>query len=536
MHRTLAFLVMPCIAALTAGAAAQSPLTTTFVSSTFLAATTGVTVYFDLAVNTAVDVNRIDANFYGAAGPQVRLEVWGRNGTHIGNNSSNSGWTLLGVSSTVSSSGRDVPTQCPFPTPFRLLPGINGIAVQHFGAGAAYTAGTGVGQPFASTAEMTLLQGGSSNPPIFVGTQNAPRVMNCSIHYTPVGGFATASTYGQGCGGIAQYQSWYENFPAQTFDLGGTATTTRSILHVATATGYVVVPGTGQWFTPTSAALPLANDSVSGPHALGFTFAMPNAAPTPSVWVADDGYLWLQAGGIADFTPAVNELLTQGARMAPLWLSMNPSGGIHFDLDPLGNVAYVTWLNVPATGAAGAAITMQVALFANGDFEFRYGPETVSTAGNTFALAGVSTGGGVLDPGNRDVSATLPFTLGPDLQVPNVAHAASARPVLGSTIQLQTTNAPAAAIVGLTFLSVTKIDPGIDLTALGMPGCRLYQNLDVALTTPLAAGSGSQPFPIPSSLALIGFLVATQAGVLHPPANALGLLSSNGVELRLDAF
>ena len=90
MHRR--FLVPSfLLAALAATAAAQSPLTTTFASSTFLAATTGVTVYFDLDVNVAVDVNQIDANFYGAAGPQVRIEVWGRTGTHVGNNTSNSG-------------------------------------------------------------------------------------------------------------------------------------------------------------------------------------------------------------------------------------------------------------------------------------------------------------------------------------------------------------------------------------------------------------------------------------------------------------
>jgi hypothetical protein len=528
-------LVLPL--ALAGAAAAQSPLTTTFTSSTFLAATTGVTVYFDLDVGTAVDVNRIDANFYGAAGPQVRIEVWGRAGTHVGNNSSSSGWTLLGVSSTVTSMGRDVATPCPFPTPFQLQPGVNGIAVQHFGAGAAYTAGTGVGLPYSSTAEMTFRQGGASNPPIFNGTQNAPRVMNCAIHYTPVGGFATATAYGDGCGGTAQFQSWYENFPAQTFDLGGTATTVNSILHLANPSGYTVVPGTGAWFTPTSAPLALANDSLSPPQPLGFTFAMPNAAPTTSVVVADDGYLWLQPGGIADFTPAVNELLTQGARIAPLWVSLTPStGAIHFDVDPLGNVAYVTWLGVQATGAAGATITMQVALFASGDFEFRYGQETISQLGNTFALAGVSTGGGALDPGNRDVSATLPFVLAPDLVVPDLAHAASARPVLGTTIQLVTTNAPAAAIVGLTFLSFTKIDPGVDLTALGMPGCSLYQSLDVALTMPVAGGAGSVPFAIPGNTVFLGLLVATQSGVLHPPANPLGLLSSNGVELVLNSL
>lgn len=523
---------------LAASLAAQSPLTTTFTSSTFLAATTGVTVYFDLDVVSAVDVHQLDANFYGAAGPQVRVEVWGRLGTHIGNNSSSLGWTLLGVSNTVTSAGRDNPTVCPFPTPFRLLPGVNGIAVQHFGAGAAYTAGTGVGLPYASTTEMVFRQGGASNPPIFAGTQNAPRVMNCNIHYTPVGGFAAATTYGTGCGGTSQFASYYENFPALGFDLGGTATTVTSLLHIANANGYTVVPGPGAWFTPVSAPLALANDAVSAAQPLGFAFTLPNGTPTTSVFVCDNGYLWLNTAGIADFTPAVNELLTQGARLCPLWMSLNPTGGgaVHFDVDPPNNAAYVTWLNVPEQGNAAATITMQVALFANGDFEFRYGAETIATAGNTFGLVGMSPGTNGLDPGNRDLSASLPFVTGPDLFVPDMALAAGARPVLGTTIALNTTDVPPAGLLGIQFLSFTKLDPGLDLTGLGMPGCSLYQSMDVALTFPLAGGAGSQPFAIPNNLAFIGLVVAAQSGALAPGANPLGLMSSNGVELLLDVF
>lgn len=520
-----------------ASLAAQSPLTTTFTSSTFLAATTGVTVYFDLDVNTAVDVQQIDANFYGAAGPQVHIEVWGRNGTHIGNNTSSAGWTLLGVSNTVASAGRDNPTACPFPVAFRLQPGVNGIAVQHFGAGAAYTAGTGVGLPYSSTAEMVFRQGGSANPPIFVGTQNAPRVMNCNIHYTPVGGFASATAYGTGCGGTSQYASYYENFPAAGFDLGGTVSSVTSVMHVATANGYAVVPGSGAWFTPVSAPLALANETISAAQPLGFTFAPPNGPPTTSVWICDNGYLWLNSAGIADFTPAVNELLTQGARLCPLWMSLNPAiGSIHFDVDPVLSAAYVTWLGVAEAGNGAATVTMQVALFGNGDFEFRYGPETLSTLGTTFGLVGASPGNGGLDPGNRDLSATLPFVTGPDLVIPDMALAASARPRLGTTISLDTTDVPAAGLLGIQFLSFTKLLPGLDLTGLGMPGCTLYQAMDVALTFPLAGGSGSQPFAIPNNLAFQGLLVAAQSGALAPTANALGLLSSNGVELVLDVF
>lgn len=530
-------LLLPIAFALTAAVSSQSPLTTTFTSSTFLAATTGVTVYFDLDVRTAVDIAQIDANFYGAAGPQVRIEVWVRNGTHIGNNSSSGGWTLAGVSNTVTSNGRNVATPCPFATPFRLQPGLNGIAVQHFGAGAAYTAGTGTGAIYSSTAEMDFRQGGASNPPIFGGTQNAPRVMNCSIHYTPVGGFATAAPYGSGCGGISNHASYYENFPSRTFDLGGGATTVNSLLHIATSTGYLVTPGTGAWFTPTSAPLALTDNSVSAAQPLGFTFTMPNGTPTTDVWICDDGYIWVNAAGIADFTPAVNELLTQGARIAPCWMALQPTGGaIHFDTDPTNNAAYVTWLGVPETGNSASNVTMQVAMFANGDVEFRYGQESLSTQSNTFALVGMSPGGGALDPGNRDLSATMPFQTAPDLVTPDLVLAASARPVIGTTISLDTTNVPASCALGASIFSLTKFDPGIDLTALGMPGCERYVGLDATVVFFPVGGVGSQAFAVPNNTAFVGVVMTVQSACLVPGVNQLGAISSNGVELGFDTL
>lgn len=514
-----------------ATAAGQSPLTTTFASSTFLASTGGVTVYFDLDVSTAVDINQIDANFYGGAGPLVYIEVWTFNGSHIGNTSSAIGWTQVGVSNTVVSAGRDNPTPCTFPTPFRLTPGVTGVAVQHFGAGAAYTAGTGTGLPYASTNEMTLLQGGSSNPPIFSGTQYAPRVMNCSIYYTSVPGFAAAATVGSGCGGTAEYSSYYENFPLQTFDLGGTATTYNSILHTYTGTGYVVSPGSGQWFTPV-ATTTVSDGTVSAAQALGFSFPLAVGSSTTDVWICDDGYLWLESAGIADFTPAVNEFLGQGFRMAPCWMSLTPASNIYFDLDPNGNAAYITWLDVAETGNLGSTISMQVALLASGDFEYRYGVETLTTLGNTFALVGVSPGGNALDPSNRDISATLPIILSPDLVTPSLELTSSNRPVLGTSWNLSVDNIPPTTVFGITLWSSS--DPAIaDLAALGLPGCQLRSNLDVVVGpwTPTGTNYAFALSVPPTPPSLVGVDVFTQAATFAaPPVNAFGAITSNGMK------
>lgn len=511
---------------------AQSPLTTTFASSTFLAAS-GTVVYFDLNVRTAVQINQMDVNFYGAANLQVRIEVWVHSGTHVGNNTSSTGWTLAGVSNTVPSNGRNIATPCPFPTPFTLQPGLHGIAVQHWGTGAAYTAGTAVGNLYRSTAEMDFLEGGASNPPIFVGTQNAPRVMNCSIHYQPLGGFAAATPYGRGCGGSRQYSSYYQSFGASTFDLGGSASSVRTLHHTNIGTGYVAAPGASAWYTPQSPDLLLANESLSAALPLGFTFTPAGGTPTTNIWVCDNGYLWLNAPGRVDFTPGAIELLTEGARMCPLWISLRPGGGsIHFDTDPTNGVAYVTWLAVPEDSASGAFVTMQVALYSNGDFEYRWADETIGASSSTFGLVGYSPGGGAQDPGNTDISATVPIVTGPDRVVPDLSLS-SDRPVMGSNMTIQFHDLPTGTLFGFLVVSDLQVLPGIQPLP-GLGSCVQLVGLQ-SVTGFLPAGpTHFMNLGIPVAPQFVGATFHSQAIALTPGINAAGVASSNGVTWLVD--
>lgn len=520
-------------AAILAGSlAAQSPLTTTFNSSTFLAAS-GTVVYFDLNVRSGVQINQLDVNFYGVANLQVYVDVWVRNGTHVGNNTSNSGWTLAGTSLTAASAGRNVPTPMTFASPIVLQPGLHGIAVQHWGTGAAYTAGTSVGNLYASTAEMDFLEGGSANPPIFVGTQNAPRVMNCSIHYTPLGGFASATPYGSGCGGVSQHSSYYQNFGASAFDLGGSATTARTLYHTTVPnSGYVVLPGGNNWYTPTSPNLNLADESVSAAQPLGFTFTLPNGTPTTSIYICDNGYIWLTAPGIADFTPAANELLSQGPRLCPLWISLRPtSGSIHFDSDPTNGVAYVTWLQVPENSASGADVTMQVALYANGDFEYRYGAETIGSLSTTFALVGYSPGNGALDPGNTDISNTVPIITAPDLVVPDMALG-STRPVEGQTMTVNVSDIPQGTVVGVLVAGFQQILPGLQPIP-GLGTCVLLAGLQSQILFLPTGNTHSLNLPIPVGV-VRGLTFHSQVITLTPGINPAGVASSNGLSWTID--
>lgn len=514
------------------GVAAQSPLTTTFNSSTFLAAS-GTVVYFDLDVHSGVQINQLDVNFYGAAGLQVYVDVWVRNGTHVGNNTSNSGWTLAGTSATVASSGRNLPTPTTFATPIVLQPGLHGIAVQHWGTGAAYTAGTAVGNIYASTAEMDFREGGSANPPIFGGTQNSPRVMNCSIHYQPLGGFAAAAPYGSGCGGVAEYSSYYQNFGAASFDLGGATGNVRTIAHTAVpGVGYVALPGGNNWFTPQSANLNLADESVSAALPLGFTFTPPTGTPTTQIWVCDNGYIWLNAAGRADFTPGANELLGEGARLCPLWISLRPtSGSITFDTDPTNGVAYVTWLGVPEGSSSGAAVDMQVALYQNGDFEFRYGAETIGALSSTFSLVGYSPGNGALDPGNTDISASLPIFTRPDQVVPDLSLS-STRPVEGQTMAITIDDIPAGTAVGVMVVSFQQFLPGLQPFP-GLGSCFLFAGLQSRVLFLSAGSSHNLSLPIPTAV-MRGRSAYAQAITLSPNVNPFGVATSNGMAWTID--
>lgn len=514
---------------LAAGALAQSPLTTTFNSSTFLAAS-GTVVYFDLDVRTAVQVTQMDVNFFGNAGLPVSITVWTRNGTHVGNNTSSSGWTQVGTSATVNSNGRNVATPCPFATPFTLTPGLTGVAVQHTGTGAAYTAGTSVGNVYASTAEMDFREGGSANPPIFVGTQNAPRVMNCSIHYQPLGGFAAATPYGSGCGGVRQFASYYQNFGASTFDLGGTVAAPRTLLHTPSGTGYVVVAGSGTWFPPQN-VITVADETISPPQALGFTFTGPTGVVTNDVWISDNGYVWLTGAGRADFTPAANELLAEGPRLCPCWMALNPaSGTIYFDSDPANGVAYVTWQQLAETGSA-ATITMQLAIYSNGSFEYRWADETIGTTSTSFALVGYSPGNGALDPGNTDISATPAILLQPDLVLPDLTLT-SGRPVAGTTMTVTANDVPGGTAYGVLALSPTQLLPGLQPIG-GLDSCVLSVGLDSILGFVPSGPSHVVNVAIPGA-GFLGFTFHGQVLTLSPAVNPAGLASSNGITWRVD--
>lgn len=134
------------------------------------------------------------------------------------------------------------------------------------------------------------------------------------------------------------------------------------------------------------------------------------------------------------------------------WQDLRPASGggtgtIHFDSDPANGVAYVTFVGVEGFANPSALVDVQCALFASGNFELRYGAESMSTAGTRTPLIGYSPGMGSLNPPASDLS-TLPIFTQPDLFIPDLSLR-SDRPVADSvavTLPQRCARAPSAPI------------------------------------------------------------------------------------------
>lgn len=106
-----------------------------------------------------------------------------------------------------------------------------------------------------------------------------------------------------------------------------------------------------------------------------------------------------------------------------------------------------------------------------------------------------------------------------------------ARPVLGTTVNFQTTNMPAGSLFGFTMLSFFPSAAGTSLSPLGWPGCSLYLQLNHPIKTTLTGvsnGVASMPLAIPNTSSLSGISLSAQTAPLAPAAPG-GLLFSNAV-------
>lgn len=347
---------------------------------------------------------------------------------------------------------------------------------------------------------------------------------------------ASNTSFGSGCYSVAG--SFYEQFPAGTFDLGGSG-----VSLLAAGNGYVALPAITTYVPPpvTATALTLGDDTDT-PVTLTGTFPYPGGS-TSTLVVCSNGFVSAGAGNNTSFTPDVFELLNSSQ---PCWRGawhdlypLNGSGLVKFH--EAGSIAYVTWDGVYSYGTTTPETFQMQFDKSNGSVHVLW--VTISGQGNDY-LVGYAPAGPAMDPNGIDISAALPssFSIG-GLDLLPLTLSASPTPVstpTSGTVVTYTTDNLRELVpglcVGLTMFSAGAVPaPGLDLGFLGAPGCAaLLQSLDLTMALVGPSTSQSVTVSIPAGIPL-GTTFHVQSASLFPPnslpngQNAFGILTSNGI-------
>jgi hypothetical protein len=349
---------------------------------------------------------------------------------------------------------------------------------------------------------------------------------------TPPSGCARLSTYGSGCG--SKYDSSYEAFQAGNFDLTGAA-----LNWIRGTDGYTLINALpSQFVAPSPNAAPVAAGADDGEELLTFSAAMPTpTGTTSSINVNTNGVVEFTAAstGNTDYSPTVQELLDSPTTSFACWHDYNQtaagSGSILFEES--GGVAYLTWDDVASYGGAGPN---------RFQFQFDLNSGNVALVMDQMAgalasgnlLVGYSAAGSSADPGQADLSAVgLAADISDNQQLPLSLNADSLPRVGNANFTFQVRDIP--NLVPITFLMVgdSAIDPGLDLTSIGMPGCQGYTNGNLttaAVNAQLPAGSADRTMPIPANPAVVGVAITVQA-LAFSLENSANLISSNGLDM-----
>jgi hypothetical protein len=331
----------------------------------------------------------------------------------------------------------------------------------------------------------------------------------------PSGAFANLEKIGIGCDGSVCVDAVYE-FP--TFSMAN-----NGLTFDYENGDYTLMQGQGTWIPPAGSNLGLGDNSEVIRN-VGFTLPYPGGS-TGTIRICSNGWITVgQFTGASNILPVPNDFLNH-IMWAPLWRDLNPAAGGSVWFDVTAQRCVVTWASVPNFFNSGSS-TFQVQFWANGDVHYVY--QNINVQGDY--LTGFSMGLGA-DPGSIVLANNLNGGVGVcGTNQPEMDLDGSARPILGTTFDLVTTNIPQSALFGTMILSTTPLNPSFDLTALGMPGCQLHQNLDIAV---LWAGAGTSyvPWPLPANPALAGFEAWCQSAALAPGINAFGFAISNGLKV-----
>ena len=338
---------------------------------------------------------------------------------------------------------------------------------------------------------------------------------------------------GTGCAGgnSSCRASVYEMFATPAaFDLANS-----SMGLTFNGTNYALGPATGTFVAPAGTNLALTDDSQTTVN-LPFTLSFPGGSTT-QLSVCSNGFVSPVSNGTT-FTPDATAFLGGNARWAAAWHDLNPTtapGQVLSSVSP--TAVRISWVNVASFSGTGSSHTFQYEFLPNNQVNIYW--QTMTTSGNAY-LVGWTAGHDINDPGSGDLSALIPaanLTLCPGSTIAQpLALAAGSRPVLGTTVQMTTSNVPAGSGAQGLVYSFTQAVPPVDLTSLGMEGCFAYVGPFEILTMNMSpATTVVDPVAIPNQNNLIGLTVTMQAISYSPPRTSFGWLSSNAILMFLAA-
>jgi len=335
----------------------------------------------------------------------------------------------------------------------------------------------------------------------------------------PSGIFAEVEVVGFGCDGSTCADAVYE-YP--TFSMSNS-----SLTFDYDNGDYSLVSGQATWIPPAGTNLGMG-DNTEIVRNLGFNLPYPGGSTT-AIRICSNG--WIVDGqftGGSNIVPDVQEFLGH-TMWAPLWYDLNPAAGGSVWFESTTQVATVTWYTVPNFFNSGSS-TFQVQFWNNGDVHFVY--QNISVASGDY-LSGFSRNT-TNDPGSVTLATVASTGLGVCTNsTPELTFSTSAPPVLGTTFDLVTSELPLMTVFGLAILSTTPIAPAVSLTPLGMPGCELYQTIDVSVLWGPTGNTAVVTWPLPSTPSLAGFTVHCQSAALVPGINPFGMAISNGLKLTV---
>jgi len=119
--------------------------------------------------------------------------------------------------------------------------------------------------------------------------------------------------------------------------------------------------------------------------------------------------------------------------------------------------------------------------------------------------------------------------------IPTLAAASSSLPRVGTNFVVEIGNGPAAPTPGALALGFSKasafgLSLPLDLSIIGMNGCRLFMDPLVQSGITLVNGNTSVAYPIPANNSTFGTTIYHQAFLFDPGASPLGLSATNAGE------